>query len=293
MVELSSLNVIGCGRLGQAIAKLLVTHGVTKHVYVCNRSRVSGERAVTVIGRGTACESVPEMPPSDLWLLSCGDQEIGTVAQCLAESGTLSPRSVVFHCSGILSSEVLAPLRARGALVGSVHPVRSFADADLAVREFAGTYCAIEGDLEAVRVLETLFTKVGGRAFTISSDAKMLCHAGHVFASNYLVALLECSRRLYAAAGVPEDLAVQIMQPLVHGTLQNVSRLGHAQALTGPIARGESGVVAEQLSRVAGSDPLLGDLYQSLGRIAVELARAQGLSPEKCAQVEAAFAEPR
>ena len=68
---------------------------------------------------------------------------------------------------------------------------------------------------------------------------------------------------------------------------------GHAQALTGPIARGESGVVAEQLSRVAGSDPLLGDLYQSLGRIAVELARAQGLSPEKCAQVEAAFAEPR
>jgi predicted short-subunit dehydrogenase-like oxidoreductase (DUF2520 family) len=291
-VILSTLNVVGCGRLGQAIAKLLVSHGVKEHVRVCNRSRASGEHAVAVIGRGVAYESLSDMPPSNLWLIGSGDQEIGKVAHDLADHGALSPRSVVFHCSGILSSEVLAPLRAKGALVGSVHPVRSFADADIAVREFSGTYCSVEGDPEAVQILEMLFTGVGARVFSIPSDAKMLCHAGHVFASNYLVALLECSRRLYVAAGVPEELAVQIMQPLVHGTLQNVSRLGHAQALTGPIARGESGVVAQQLAQVAMNDPLLGALYHSLGRIAVELARAQGLSPEKCAQVEAAFAEP-
>lgn len=289
----SALNVVGCGRLGQAIAKLFVSHGVTEHVHVCNRSRASGERAVAVIGRGVAYESLSEMPPSSLWLIGTGDQEIGKVAHHLAGSGALSPRSVVFHCSGILSSEVLAPLGAKDALVGSVHPVRSFADADIAVREFAGTYCAVEGDPEAVHILEKLFTSVGARVFTIPSDAKMLCHAGHVFASNYLVALLECSRRLYATAGVPEELAVQIMEPLVHGTLQNISRLGHAQALTGPIARGESGVVAQQLAQVATTDPLLGELYHSLGRIAVELARAQGLSPEKCAQVKAAFAAPK
>lgn len=288
-MDRSSLNVIGCGRLGQAIAKLFVTTNVIERVAVCNRSQASGERAVAAIGRGEVCGSIQEMPESSLWLISCGDQEIGGVARQLAERGSLAPQSVVFHCSGILSSEVLAPLRDKGVRTASVHPVRSFAHADLAVQEFPGTYCALEGDGEATRVLEALFTKLGAHVVTIPQEAKMLCHAGHVFASNYLVALLECSRRLYVAAGVPEELAVRMMQPLVQGTLENISRLGHAQALTGPIARGDAVVVAHQLAKVGAHDPLLGDLYASLGRIAVELAHAQGLSSERCTEVKNAL----
>ena len=291
-MNLSSINVVGCGRLGQAIAKLFVANQRIERVYVCNRSRASAERAIAAIGTGVVCDTIQEMPRSDLWLIGCGDQEIGHVAQQLADYDALSSHSLVFHCSGILSSEVLAPLRVKGALIGSVHPVRSFANADLAVREFAGTYCAIEGDPEAVRILETLFAGVGAHVFTIPCEAKMLCHAGHVFASNYLVALLECSRRLYVAAGVPEDMAVRMMQPLVQGTLENISRLGHAQALTGPIARGDAVVVAQQLAHVATKEPLLGELYGALGRIAVELARAQGLPSERCARVEDALDSP-
>ena len=290
-MNLSSMNVVGCGRLGQAITKLLVMNSLIERVHVCNRSQASGERAVAAIGLGGVCGSIQEMPGSNFWLISCGDQEIAAVAQQLADSGALTAQSLVFHCSGVLSSEVLSPLRAKGALIASVHPVRSFANADLAVREFAGTYCAIEGDPEAVRILTSLFARIGAQVFTIPCEAKMLCHAGHVFASNYLVALLECSRRLYVAAGVPEDLAVQIMQPLVQGTLENVSRLGHAQALTGPIARGDAGVVAQQIAQVATKDPLLGELYASLGQVAVALAHAQGLSSESCAKVRDALGE--
>ncbi len=290
-MDRSSLNVVGCGRLGQAITKLFVTSNLIERIAVCNRSKASGERAVAVIGRGEVCGSIQEMPQSDLWLISCGDQEIGSVAQQLAETGSLAPQSVVFHCSGILTSEVLAPLRDKGVRTASVHPMRSFAHADVAVQEFPGTYCALEGEGEATRILEALFTQLGAYVVTIPHEAKILCHAGHVFASNYLVALLECSRRLYVAAGVPEELAVRMMQPLVQGTLENISRLGHVQALTGPIARGDAVVVARQHADVSAQEPLLGELYASLGRIAMELARAQGLSPQRCAEVANALGD--
>jgi predicted short-subunit dehydrogenase-like oxidoreductase (DUF2520 family) len=288
-VDISSINVVGCGRLGQAIAKLFVTNKVTEHVYVCNRSRSSGERAIAAIGAGVVCEVVEQMPQNNLWLVSCGDQEIGSVAQVLADRAAIPAQALVFHCSGILTSEVLAPVRAKGARIGSIHPIRSFADAELAVREFAGTYCAVEGDSEAVKILEILFARVGANTFSIPTEAKMLCHAGHVFASNYLVALLECSRRLYVEAGIPEGVAMQIMQPLIRGTIENIARLGNAQALTGPIARGDDVVVGQQLAHVAAQDPLLGDLYASLGRIAVELAHAQGLSSERCERMRDAL----
>jgi predicted short-subunit dehydrogenase-like oxidoreductase (DUF2520 family) len=45
----------------------------------------------------------------------------------------------VFHCSGAKASAVLAPVQACGALIASLHPVRSFADKDACAAAFAGT----------------------------------------------------------------------------------------------------------------------------------------------------------
>jgi predicted short-subunit dehydrogenase-like oxidoreductase (DUF2520 family) len=75
------------------------------------------------------------------------------------------------------------------------------------------------------------------------------------------------------------------MEPLVRGTVDNVMRLGPSQALTGPIARGESGVVELQAKAVAQRDALLGEIYARLGLAAVDIARIQGLSDEKGALV--------
>jgi predicted short-subunit dehydrogenase-like oxidoreductase (DUF2520 family) len=279
------LNIVGCGRLGQAIAKLVSGAYLVEDIHVCNRSQASADRAVAAIGVGTAYSTIAKMPPSGLWLISCGDQEIESVANRVAVEGALMPDAVVFHCSGLLSSEALGVLKTRGASVASVHPVRSFANLEMAVQDFPGTFCGVEGELRSQEVVTEIFTKIGGRVFPLSTEGKVLCHAGHVFASNYLVALLECSRRLYGAAGIPEEMVWQLMEPLVRGTVDNVMRLGPATALTGPIARGEGAVVERQSKAVAQESPPLGDLYTRLGSIAVDVARQQGLSPESCEAV--------
>jgi len=283
------LNIVGCGRLGQAIAKLVSNARIVDEIHVCNRSQESADRAVAAIGVGTAHSAVSAMPLSGLWLISCGDQEVEPVAELVAADGALMPDAVVFHCSGFLTSEALRAVKRRGAGVASAHPVRSFASSELAVQDFPGTFCGVEGDRRAQECVSELFTKLGARILPLSTDGKVLCHAGHVFASNYLVALLECAQRLYAAAGIPNELSWQLMEPLVRGTVDNIMRLGSAQALTGPIARGESDVVALQSKSVTLESSRLGELYARLGLVAVDVARQQGLAPERCDSIRRAL----
>ncbi len=283
------LNIVGCGRLGQAIATLMSSARLVDEIHVCNRSIESTERAVAAIGIGTAHGSVATMPASDLWLVSCGDEAIESVAARIATEGAILPDAIVFHCSGFLSSDVLRAVTARGASVASVHPVRSFANREMAVRDFPGTFCGVEGEGPAREVVSDLFLKLGARVFSLSTEGKVLCHAGHVFASNYLVALLESARTLYDAAGIPDDLAWQLMEPLVRGTVDNVMLLGPTQALTGPIARGEGTVVALQAKRVTEVSDLLGSIYASLGLAAADVALEQGLSPERQEMIKRAL----
>jgi predicted short-subunit dehydrogenase-like oxidoreductase (DUF2520 family) len=150
----------------------------------------------------------------------------------------------------------------------------------MATRDFPGTFCGVEGDERGVETVRDLFSRIGGEVFSIPTEAKMVCHAGHVFASNYLVALLKVARDLYTAAGIPEPLAWRLMEPLVRGAVDNVMRLGPTDALTGPIARGEGDVVARQLAKVAEVSPPLAELYARLGIEALDIARSQGLSAE-------------
>jgi predicted short-subunit dehydrogenase-like oxidoreductase (DUF2520 family) len=268
---------------------LLVAAQVVDEVHVCNSSKESADRAVAAIGFGTAHAAISGMPPSKLWLLSCGDDALEGVAERVAGEGALLPNAVVFQCSGLVPSDVLRAVKSKGAHIASAHPVRSFANLEMAVRDFPGTFCGIEGEAHACEVVSELFSKIQGRVFPLSAESKVLCHAGHVCASNYLVALLHSAQRLYAAAGLPEDLLWSLMEPLVRGTIDNVMRLGPTRALTGPIARGEEGVVALQGRAVSEQSAVLGDIYATLGLVAVDIARAQGLSSEKCEMVRRAL----
>ena len=62
----------------------------------------------------------------------------------------LSPgQPLVFHASGALGSDLLAPLSELGWRTASAHCILSFATPQVAVTQFTGTACALEGDLVA------------------------------------------------------------------------------------------------------------------------------------------------
>jgi predicted short-subunit dehydrogenase-like oxidoreductase (DUF2520 family) len=268
-----TLSIIGCGNLGKALGRLWANADCIALQDVLNRSIESAAQAVTFIGAGRPVSSFMELRPADIFLVACPDDQITACCDALAKTGILMPGTVVFHCSGALRSTALTTAANHGALIASIHPIRSFAAPDQVARSFSGTYCGAEGDPGAIAILKDVFSAIGGTLVSIDANAKTVYHAAAVFASNYLVTLIDVALDAYLKAGVPRETALRLMEPLVRETVDNVFRLGPADALSGPIARGDVKTVVRQYRAVKMWDKRRGALYKLLGKLTSEIAK--------------------
>jgi len=268
----ATLNLVGAGHVGRALGRLFASGGAFTVQDVLTRNAASARAAVDFIGAGQACTTLAQMRPAQVWMLAVGDDAIVPACEALATHGQLAG-AIVFHCSGAKATGELQAARAAGAHVASVHPVRSFADPQAVAADFAGTFCGIEGDEGALELLEPAFAAIGARLVRIDPAAKTVYHAAAVFASNYLVTVVDAALRAYEAAGVPAEVARELARPLATEALANVFRLGPEAALSGPVARGDFATVARQQEAVTRWDAATGRLYEALVPPTVELAR--------------------
>jgi len=269
---MATMNLIGAGHVGRVFGRLFAQHAGWRVQQVLTRSAASAQQAVEFIGAGAAATAYEQLQPAAVHVLAVGDDQIVPACEALASAVPLRG-SIVFHCSGALASDRLQAARDAGALVASVHPIRSFADPAAVAAQFAGTFCGIEGDAGALAVLTPALQAIGGEPVPINAAAKTVYHAAAVFASNYVVTVLDAALRAYQAAGIPEAVARQLAQPLASESMANVFRLGAAAALSGPIARGDMATVARQQQAVAQWDGDTGALYQALIAPTSELAQ--------------------
>jgi predicted short-subunit dehydrogenase-like oxidoreductase (DUF2520 family) len=267
-----SLNIIGAGNVGRVLGRLFQGSGAFKVQDVLTRSRDSAAAAVRSIGAGRAVDDLAALRAADATMLAVPDDQIAGTCTQLALKGLLQG-TLVFHCSGARSSAELRTAVAKGAVVASVHPIRSFADPNAVLHGFEGTWCGIEGDDRALAILTPALVSIGARPGVIDAAAKPVYHAAAVFASNYLVTVVDAALRAYQAAGIPERTAREMVRPLATETLGNVLRLGPEAALSGPIARGDSATVLRQQIGVTAWDGPTGALYAALADATGDLAR--------------------
>jgi predicted short-subunit dehydrogenase-like oxidoreductase (DUF2520 family) len=267
-----TLNLIGAGHVGRVLGRLFAASGAFVVQDVLTRSQASAQAAVDFIGAGQACSALAALRPAQAWLLAVNDDQIAPMGAALAQAHELRG-ALVFHCSGAKASNELQAAGAQGALVASVHPIRSFADPEAVACDFAGTFCGIEGDAGALALLEPGFAAIGARLVPIDASAKTVYHAAAVFASNYLTTVLDAALRAYQAAGVPEEVARELARPLASETMANVFRLGPAAALSGPVARGDHATVARQQAALLDWDQATGRLYEALVPLTADLAQ--------------------
>ncbi|HEY8905887.1 MAG TPA: Rossmann-like and DUF2520 domain-containing protein [Rhodoferax sp.] len=273
---MTTLNIIGPGRVGQTLGHLWMTSGMYHVQGVMARTVDSARQAVDFIGSGQAHADSAHMPNADVWMLSVPDTHIATTAQALAELttpvGPLRP-ALAFHCSGALCSDVLEPLRLAGWQVASCHPLLSFARPELALTQFSGTPCALEGDVPAVAELQSAFKHIGAQCFALAAQDKLLYHAGAVFASNFLPVLQDLAEQLWQHSGMPDDLIQQMRATLLQNMVNNIVALGPKAALTGPAARGDGALVTQQGQAVTDWSIDAGKAYAVLSQLASQLAR--------------------
>ena len=164
----------------------------------------------------------------------------------------------------------MSAVKVKEALVVSFHPMKSFSDPALSVENYAGTYCAMEGDAEALRILEPIFNSMGSITYQIDKEKKSLYHAAGVFASNYLVTLSQQAVNCLTEAGVEEQMALNVIISLMKGTVSNLEKsMSPREALTGPIKRGDVSTIKKHLS--AFSDSKQRALYSTLGKATIPL----------------------
>lgn len=278
-----TINIIGAGNLGKTIAKLIFTHNASLIQGICNSSIESGEKAAYFIGQGEA-RKINELLPADITFITTPDDQIELCCNKLVESSNLKEGSIVLHCSGSLSSEVLRMAKKRGCFAASVHPMRSFAKPELSVAQYPGTYCAIEGDEKAVVVLHNIFTDIGSILYTVNRNKKGSYHAAGVFASNYLVTICQNAFFCLEDAEVEKEMASKIIISLMKSTLNNLeATLSPEKSLTGPIQRGDINTLIKHLDSLP--QPI-SQLYKILGLATLPIAN---LPKDKREKIEDLF----
>jgi predicted short-subunit dehydrogenase-like oxidoreductase (DUF2520 family) len=264
------LSIIGCGRLGKVLAALLVKTELVCIQDIVNLSISSSERAAAFIGQGRACQTLKQLESADIYLIATPDDRIEFIAQQLAIQRILKPGDVVFHCSGLLSSESLKSVARLGCHVSSLHPLFSFSEPLMDIKNFRGAYCAFEGSKKALDRLLPLVKAMEVQLFLIEKKAKWLYHTASVFASNYLVTLSAIAKDCYSKAGLNEELSKNLTLALMSQALIKVDRLNPKEALTGPLERADIETLKKHLTALKAFSEL-GDIYKSLGKATLAL----------------------
>jgi predicted short-subunit dehydrogenase-like oxidoreductase (DUF2520 family) len=109
----------------------------------------------------------------------------------------------------------------------------------------------------------------------MDAPARAAYHAAANLAASGVLAVLAEAGTLWAAAGLAPDEALPALLPLTRGALDTAAARGLAGAVSGPIARGDAGVLARHLSALAGAG-LEADLLRALGLRQLALAEAAG-----------------
>ena len=273
---MTTTAIIGAGRLGTSLGRAMAGKGYSI-LWIADRNAAAARESRRVIGQGRATSDIFRAAEVGIIVLAVPDGEIEDAARTLAQKSGIWRGKIVLHTSGILSSDALAALRLKGASCASFHPVQTFPNKNLPPAHFKDIVIALEGDGAALRAAGRLVRSLGARALLLQARDKIFFHAACSMASNLFVPLFEMARTLLRRIGIEDAAAGRILLPLVEGTLRSVKHFDGADALTGPISRGDVETVKKHLEALK-KYPAARRAYRVLGAEAVRLARKKGLS---------------
>ena len=264
--------MVGTGRVGAVLGAAL---------------RRAGHRVVAVSGvseasRGRAQELLPGIPvvpvedvvrQAELVVLAVPDDALADLVAGLAATRTWQAGQLVVHTSGRHGLEVFEPAVPQHVLGLALHPAMTFTGTALDLDRLVDCCFGVTAPEPLRAVAEALGLEIGSEPVWVEQEMRPLYHAALAHGANHLVTLIAQSLQALAAAGV--ETPARVLGPLVAAALDNSLRAGDA-ALTGPVARGDAGTVAEHLRQLQGLTPDIRPTYVALARATAERALASG-----------------
>lgn len=269
--------IIGGGKVGTAVGHILHEAGERVTAVVC-RSGESLARAREYIPDALLTTDVVKAAQrGNVIIITTPDDLIADTCLTLVSGGAVVKGDYVVHMSGALGLDILEPAEEAGARTASIHPLQTFADVRRAVRKIPSSVFAVTTrDAETREWAYSLVRKLGGEPVPLEEKDKTLYHIGAVVACNLLVALEHAAELVYQEIGMEGGRALKALLPLIEGTVENLRRLGTEKALTGPVARGDIGILRRHLECLEREDrEKLLRVYVALSEYALDLAEAE------------------
>jgi predicted short-subunit dehydrogenase-like oxidoreductase (DUF2520 family) len=146
-MEKARITIIGLGRVGKALLKVLSEQGF-EVISAYNRSDIIESSIKSYAGtQFYVGDEFSKLQLGDWVFITVSDDAISPIAKELAQLQKGFENKMVVHCSGTLSSQVLEPLRQKGATTASFHPLKSITPK---TTNFSNTWFDVEGDESAL-----------------------------------------------------------------------------------------------------------------------------------------------
>ena len=266
------VGVVGAGRVGAVLGAALqrVGHRV---VAVSGVSEESRDRAAQLLPGTPVLAPEDVVRQAELVVLAVPDDALADLVAGLSATRTWQAGQLVAHTSGRHGLEVYAPALDQHVLGLALHPAMTFTGTALDLDRLVECCFGVTAPEPLRPVAEALVLEIGAEPVWIEESARGLYHAALAHGANHLVTLIAQSLQALRAAGV--ESPSRVLGPLVSAALDNALRAGDA-ALTGPVARGDAGTVAEHLRQLESLTPDIRPTYVALARATAERALASG-----------------
>ena len=256
--------VVGAGRAGRGVARALRAAGVAVSAVIARREPQGTDPDGAAVGDvGVLARD------ASVLLLAVQDAALPALVASVAASD-LARGTVVLQMSGSAPDAALRSVRERGHAAGTMHPLVPLAEPGRAAEMLRGAWIGVGGDAVAVEAARGLAAAVGARTLAIppTDEGRAVYHAAAVIASNFPAALATLAESLFRDAGVDRAAARDAAWQLMRRAVDNLAGQDAAQALTGPIARGDLATVQRHLRALSDSPPALA-VYRPLSRVIV------------------------
>jgi predicted short-subunit dehydrogenase-like oxidoreductase (DUF2520 family) len=267
-----TVGIIGAGRVGTALGAALVRAG---HSVPAVTATSHPERLHATLPQAEVRAAAEVAHAAhDLLLIAVPDDALAGVVARLPDP---PPGQVVAHTSGAHGLAVLAPVTRRAAAPLALHPAMTFTgqwrgpQADL--DRLPGIGYGVTAPARLRPFVTRLVADLGGSPEWVSEPARPLYHAALAHGANHLVTLVNEAADQLWQAGVAEP--ARLLAPLLRAALENALATGDA-ALTGPVARGDTGTVERHLRALTEAAPESVATYRALARRTADRALTDG-----------------